>query len=302
MISEVAYKFQEITKFDLQKYFLDYADFMRNKFPYIHAYYGGETESIDASHMDALHSLIERSDNLIRLFSTFGAKLGNVGYWELQNYCQDLRDTLYKVEKLPKYLRTSKTSRGYKPYIQSEVNVGGYKDFKDISELVGDEEITEENLILNNDLEEEDYEIDELKQANIYVRNNSGVTVETILEPPIGNRIYGKDIDVKIEFADDDINVKKYEDNVKQKIEILLQLRTGDIPEFPTLGRSKTVGDNLTDFNYADLMRELQGIFLQDDLFADVSVDDISIKSGDVNVTLDILTKYTYSEKRSITV
>ena len=198
MISEIAYKFQEITKFDLYQYFVDYADFMRNKFPYVRAYYAGDTESIDASYIERMNDLMTRSNSLIKLFSTFGAKLGNVGYWELQNYCQDLRDTIQRVTKLPKYLRTSKTSRGYKPYVQTDFNVGGYRDFKDVSSIINNGEVTEESLILNNDFEEEDYEIDELKPARAFIRNNTGVAVKTILEQPIGDKVYGRDIDVKI--------------------------------------------------------------------------------------------------------
>lgn len=300
MISEIATKFQEITKFDLYRYFTDYADFMRNQFPYVRAYYAGESESVDASYIDNMNNLIERSNSLIKLFSTFGAKLGNVGYWELQNYCQDLRDTICRVSKLPKYLRTSKTPRGYKPYIQTEFNVGGYRDFRDISSIINDGEVTEESLILNNDLEEEDYEIDELRPAKAFIINTTGSAVKTILEQPIGENVYGKDIDAKITFEQNDLVVKQYRDNIEQKIMILLELYVGDIPEFPTLGRSKTVGDNFNNFNYADLVREIQNIFLQDDLFLSVSVEDIKVVQGDIYVTLDILTKYIYAVKHTI--
>lgn len=300
MISEIANKFQEITKFDLYQYFTDYANFMRNQFPYVRAYYSGESETIESSYIDSMNSLMNRSNTLIKLFSTFGAKLGNVGYWELQNYCQDLRDTIHRIAKLPKYLRTSKTPRGYKPYVQTDFNVGGYRDFRDISSIINDNEVTEESLILNNDFEEEDYEIDELKSAKAFVLNNVGTAVKTIIEQPIGENVYGKDIDVKITFEDNDLAIKKYRDNVEQKITTLLELYVGDIPEFPTFGRSKTIGDNFSNFNYADLVREIQNVFLQDDLFLSVAVEDIKIFEGDIYITLDILTKYIYAVKRTI--
>lgn len=300
MISEIASKFQNITKFDLYRYFIDYADFMRNMFPYVRAYFAGESESVNSTYMERMNDLMERSDTLIRIFQTFGAKLGNVGYWELQNYCQDLRDTIYRVSKLPKYLRTSKTSRGYKPYVQTNFSVGGLRDFRDISAAINNSDITEESLILNNDFEEEDYEIDDLTTAKAYVRNNTGVAVKTILEQPIGNAVYGRDIDCKITFELNDLAVKEYEDNVEQKIKILLELIAGDVPEFPNFGRSKTAGDNLSDFNYADLLREVQSVFLQDDLFLSVDIENIRIQDGDIYVTLNILTKYIYSTTRTI--
>ena len=299
MISEIAYKFQEITKFDLYQYFVDYADFMRNKFPYVRAYFAGDSESVDASYIERMNDLLERSNILIKLFDTFGAKLGNVGYWELQNYCQDLRDTIQRVTKLPKYLRTSKTSRGYKPYVQTEFSVGGYRDFRDVSEIINDGEVTEESLILNNDFEEEDYEIDELKTAKAYISNNNGSAVKTILEQPIGDAVYGRDIARKITFKDNDLATKEYGDNIEQKVEILLEMIAGDVPEFPNFGRTN-IGGNYNDYNYADLLREIQGVFLQDDLFTNVTIEDIKIEQGDIYVTLEILTKYVYAVKRTI--
>ena len=106
MLSDIANKFQEITKFDLYQYFVDYADFMRNQYSSIHAYYSGRSESINGDYVNNLNNLVKRSDDLLKLFITFGPKMGNVGYWELQNYCQDLYDTIKKVTLLPKYLRT----------------------------------------------------------------------------------------------------------------------------------------------------------------------------------------------------
>lgn len=300
MIAEIAHKFQQITKFDLYQYFVDYGNFMRTMFPYIHDYYAGYSETVDASYIKMMHSLMERSDSLIKLFQTFGAKLGNVGYWELQNYCQDLRDTIYKVSKLPKYLRTSKTPRGYKPYVQTNFNVGGYRDFKDVSDIINDGEITEESLILNNDLEEEDYEIDDLSVAKAYIRNDNANSVKTVLEPPVGDKVYGRDISRQIKFVNDDLETKEYIDNVEQKVEILLELVAGDIPEFPNLGRTKTVGSNVSNFNYADLITEIRKVFLQDDLFLNVTIENIYVENGDLFVTLDILTKYIYSVKQTI--
>lgn len=299
MISEIAHKFQEITKFDLYQYFVDYADFMRNKFPYVRNYFAGYSEGVDASYIERMNDLMERSDILIKLFNTFGAKLGNVGYWELQNYCQDLRDTIHRVTKLPKYLRTSKTARGYKPYVQTEFSVGGYRDFKDIAAAINKDEISDESLILNNDFEEEDYEIDELRNAKAYVPNNTTASVKTILEQPIGEAVYGRDIDRKITFQENDLVVKEYRDNVEQKIEVLLEMMVGDVPEFPNLGRTK-VGDNYSNYNYTELLREVRSVFLQDDLFLDVSIEDIKIEQGDIYVTLEILTKYIYTVKRTI--
>lgn len=301
MLSDIAIKFQEITKFDVYSYFTDYADFMRNQFPSVRAYYAGESETINSDYVENLNNLLKRSEDVLKLFVTFGTKLGNVGYWELQNYCQDLYDTIKKVTILPKYLRTSKTPRGYKPYIQVDFNVGGLRDFRDIAQRIDSDEITEESLILSNDFEEEDYEIDDMTPAKAFVENqNRGVVVKTILEEPIGDRVYGKDISRTISFSDNDLSVVKYSDNVNQKIEIILGMMQGDIPEMPNMGRRGVIGENFANYSYPELVRDIQDSFLQDDLFSAVEFDELKVIEGDIHATLNIMTKYIYAAKRTI--
>lgn len=301
MLSDIANKFQEITKFDLFQYFVDYADFMRNQYSSVRAYYAGESESVNGDYMNNLNNLLKRSDDLLKLFTTFGPKMGNVGYWELQNYCQDLYDTIKKVTLLPKYLRTSKTPRGYKPYVQIDFTVGGMSDFRDIAQRINSNEITEESLILGNDFEEEDYEINESKNAKAFIENqNRGVVVKTILEEPVGKKVYGRDVNRNIGFSNDDLNVVEWEDNVLQKVDIILEMIQGDVPEMPNMGRRKTIGENFSNYSYPELVRDIQGSFLQDDLFDSVDFEDISISNGDIYATVNIVTKYIYGVKRTI--
>ena len=302
MFSDIAMKFQEITKFDLYSYFQDYADFMQNQYPDVRAYFAGTNESVNAAYMERLSSLSRRGDDLMKMFDAFGPKLGNVGYWELEVYCQDLNDTIKKIEILPKFLRTSKTPRGYKPFVQLDFNVGGLKDFKDIASQLNSDDITEESLILGNDFEESDYEIDTLKKAKTFYQNTRNVVVKTILEEPVGNKVYGRDILRKITFEDNDLKVVEYEDNVLQKVDILCELVQGDVPEFPTLGRRKTAGEDWGNYSYPELVRDLQATFMQDDLIDIVTVDNIMVENSDIFMTLNIQTKYVYSQKQTITI
>ena len=66
MISDIANKFQQITKFDLYSYFTDYADFMNNRYNNIRAYYAGEVEVVNADDMNTQEMLkaIENEINL----------------------------------------------------------------------------------------------------------------------------------------------------------------------------------------------------------------------------------------------
>ena len=300
MFADIAINFQNITKFDLRQYFIDYRDFLTNDFPDVSNYYAGKTETIDAAKIKRLKDLITRSRNLLQQFSTFATKFSNVGFWELQQYCQDLNETLERITKLPKYNRVSKSPRGYKPYIQASYSVGGMRTMEDVAREIG-ETTTESELILNNDLEEENYDIDKLSNINALVNNTSGVVVDTILETPIGNRVYGRDIQRKIEIEGNDLKIVEWEDNVEQKVEILLMLEQGDIPEMPNLGRAVIEGSNYRDYNYTELLTDLRNVFYQDDLFAYVGITDVSYKDGDISVNVEVNTKYIYSTTKTIT-
>lgn len=299
MFADIANEFQNITKFELYQYFRDYSDFLQSDYSEVYSYFSGKIESIDNSKLTTLSNLLDRSNNLTRIFQEFAGKLGNVGYWELQQYCQDLKDTLERISKLPKYCRTAKTCRGYKPYVQVSENIGGMKTIKDLAEQLGSG-ITENELILNNDLEEGDYEIDKLSSITALIENQVNVVVSTIMEQPIGKRIYGRDINRKISFKNNDLQIVEYEDNIEQKTDILLELNKGDVPEIPSFGKTVISGSTYSGYNYGALVSDLRENFLQDDLFDSVTVTDIDYKNGDLYVTVNIQTKYVYSTTKDL--
>lgn len=300
MFSNIVTQFENITKFALLQYFEDYRDFMQNDFSYISEYYNGDTSSIDASHISNFNALRTKSKTLMQQFINFSHRLSNCGFWELQEYCQDLNDVLEKITKLPKYYRTSKTVRGYQPYIQVKGNIGGLKTVQDLAQEINSEGVSEISLIIDNDLQERDWNIDELSSITAFVNNQTDVVVETILEQPIGNQIYGKDINRKITLENNDLAVKKYEDNVEQKCDILLSLERGNIPEMPNFGKNRLQGTNMSDYNYTELVKDLQSVFLQNDLFEDIEISDIEYKQGDIFVNCTIKTKYSYSTQKTL--
>lgn len=298
MFANIAKEFQNITKFNLFEFFQRYLNFIQNDYSEIYSYYSGKAESVDLKKINELFELLKLNDDLIRTFQTFSGKLGSVGYWELQQYCQDLKDSLEKITKLPKFCRTAKTNIGYKPYIQLNAEIGGLKTIQDIANEVN---ISEQELILNNDLEECEYEIDKLSSIKLLINNESDIVINSILEQPIGKKIYGKDINRKITFVNNDLNVVEYEENIEQKCDILLELNKGDIPEFPQLGKNIKLGMNYGHYNYAELLSDLKDNFLQDDIFEDINIVDIKLNEGNnIQIICEILTKYAYSTTKNL--
>lgn len=300
MFADVVLQFENITKFALIDYLTKYRDFMKSDYNNIASYYQGASSGISSESISNFNYLLTNGKLLMQQFKNFSNRLSNCGYWELQQYCQDLYDTLEKIKKLPKYFRTSKTVRGYQPYIQIDSNIGGMKTVQDVADEISTDGITEISLIIDNDLQEKDWEIDGLNTISATINNRTDISVTTILEQPIGNKVYGKDLNRKITIKDGDLDVVKYEDNVEQKCDILLSLNKGDIPENKAFGRTRIEGNNANNYNYAQLISDLQTIFLQDDLFESISIDDISFNNGDLYIICNIQTKYQYSTKKTI--
>lgn len=141
MFSDIVIEFENVTKFKLSKYFEDYRDFMQDDFSFLSDYYAGRTESVSTEVMGNFNSLLTRSRNLVQTFKNYSSKLSNCGFWELQQYCQNLNDTLERVSKLPKYNRVVESVRGYQPYVQVKADIGGMKTPQDLADEINSLEI-----------------------------------------------------------------------------------------------------------------------------------------------------------------
>ena len=304
MLEEIIYKFQNITKYPIYEFLNKYMDFMSNGYAVIKNYFNGNTETIDNKYLNQLSTLTNDCKDVLTLFNSFANKLQNCGYWELLEYFQNLNDEIEKVNKLPKFLRSSLVCRGYTPTIQVASSVGGMRTVDDVADLVTsvNNSISWIDIMLNNDLNEDDWSIDELSKINVYVNTNK-VVVNTIIDQPIGKRVYGIDVKRKIEFSDNDLKIVVHEENIEQKCDILCALYTGDVPENKLFGlNSFVIGGDINQFNYPELVIEITNIFLQDDLFESVNVTHFDFGNGDLTVKLEIKTKYDYKTTNKIVI
>ena len=221
------------------------------------------------------------------------------------NVCSSI--IIEKINKLPKFRRTSLTKRGYQAVVQVSADVGGFRTMEDVANVV--QNINRDNynwvdLMLSNDLNEGDWEIDKLTPLNVLINNTVDVVVTTILDQPIGKRIYGKDINRKITFVDNDLDIKIWQDNIEQKCDILLSLKRGDVPENMLFGQNAelTIGVTSKSFSYPELVKNLQNTFLQNDLFQYVEITKFQYENGSMFMYCEIKTKYDYKTERKIVV
>lgn len=299
-------EFESVTKYPLKAFLRKYADFMNGGYREIKRYFGGETVDVNNDSLVQLHELTLECRDVLAQFKNFANKFSTCGYWELMDYLDDLNTTMEQINKLPKFMRTSLTKRGYTPAVEVRATVGSGKTIDDVASAVKElnRDNTEwSNLMLQNDLDEADWSIDKLSGLNVFINNRTQVVVTTIIDQPVGDRVYGSDIARKISFAANDLAVAVRKDNIDQKCEILLELVQGDVPENMLFGKNPLFfGSNAPMLNYSEVVTDIVNTFMQNDLFASVNVTEMSFENGSVTMKVEIQTKYDYKTEKRLTV
>lgn len=292
--------FQSVTKFDLIS-FLEFANnFFSEDYQYINSFFSGETEEIDIEKFKNLEKLTKDSKELNSVFLNYSKRLSNCGQWELMELLDDLLSKIEKINKLYKFRNTSKTKKGYKQIVQIRTKIGGYKDIETVSKSTGENDWI--SLMRNNDLAEKDWEIDEIKDINIYVDKNI-IDVNSILGELIGEKVYGVDIKRKLTIKDNDLELIYYVENLLQKIDILSNLNKGDVPENVYFGKTILTGENRAVFSYNLIAEDIKKVFLQNDLFESINIQKISEdENNNVVFTFDIKTKFNQNLIKNINI
>ena len=305
MIATIVLEFEKITKFPLLKFLEEYKDFMSNSYKYINEYFSGKIETIDNAHVRALKKVTQDTATLMAQFKNFSNKFEKCGYWELMDFIDELNTNIEKINKLPKFRRTVLAKRGYTPNVEMKATVGSQRTIDDVANAINGynvDNLSWVELMLNNDMNETDWEIDKLSELNVYINNSRSEIVTTIIDMPVGKRVYGVDIDCKIQFEQNDFKRVEYENNVEQKCNILLTLNKGDVPENTNFGKSPEFeSGNIKTFNYPEIAREIQANFRQNDLFSSVSVKNISYDDNyNALLKVEIKTKYNYNTEKQV--
>lgn len=306
MISTLILEFEKITKYPLTDFILKSKNFFSNSYSEIDRYFSGITNSIDNSHLIFLKEITQEINIITAHFNNFANKFSSCGYWELMEYLDELKSVIEKIHKLPKFKRTSLTKRGYQPVIQVESSVGGLKTVEDLADSVNSTNSENANwidLMLANDFNEDDWDIEKLSSMTVVI-NTGDVMVRSILDQPIGKRIYGKDIYRKITFSNNDLLTVEYHDNIDQKCDILLEVNRGDVPEDKLFGKNLFAisGVNLKAFSYPELLSNIQDLFAQNDLFEYARVSNFSTEGDKAMITVEIKTKYDYKTEKRVTI
>jgi hypothetical protein len=124
--------------------------------------------------------------------------------------------------------------------------------------------------------------------------NFSAYYLDSVIDNLSGEKLYGKDIQKKFKFENNDIKILSYTETFVQAIRIMISIRIGTVPEFPTLGYQQelVVGSNLAAYNLPILTRQLKGVFKTDDTVTLFEIKKIERKDDAVSLNFVIQSIY----------
>lgn len=151
-------------------------------------------------------------------------------------------------------------------------------------------------LAVRNDLKEEDYDSEGGTPIKVIYRgNNSGTFIRTTIDIiDKGEKIYGRDLNKKIQFLDDDLLSLDNQGTKIQSVEILSGLRKGSNPKFLNSGvdMNSVVGSNRNSILFPSIFRQLVETFRTDDSFSGVGLKRINIEKDALFVDFEVYTRF----------
>ena len=288
--------FEKLTGYPLKSFLAQSKEFFETDARDISDFFKGLTNTLDRKKLVKLNNLVSNAKEITNFFYTKKRLMPTVDYWELLDRIEDIKSTLEYVVKIPKYLRSSLIEGASRSGFAFEYSLEPNETLEQVSTSVLQLSNPQNSWVVSaieNDLKEQDWDIlgtNELVLRKALFQSN---LVTSMIDFTIGDRIYGKDIQKRFEFEDNDLKVLDHRDTVFQSVDILGQLLRGDIPEFPGLGLELSFykGNNISQMNYKSIARELTRNFASDDLFKDFAIREISFDQGDLNIEYEVNTK-----------
>lgn len=289
--------FNNITKYNISNYF-DRCDlFFKIGYKEISNFFNGKTNIIKSEYLNELFSLLKESKKLDELFKLNKNKFKTIDFWDLITFSEDLKSKLEVCNNLDKFLRSSRTKNNFNKGFSYEHQLSNQQTLENVSKDLLDDQNPDNdwiNIALKNDLKEIEWDIDGGKNIIISKEKFIQNFVTSVIDNMIGEKIYGLDLQKKIEINNNDLKILGYKETVFQTVDILSKLKRGDIPEFSFLGVPSNiyVGSNLSGLSYSGIIRDLKKVFSTDNLFLNFKVKSLKYEEGSFFINFSVETKY----------
>lgn len=290
--------FSYLINYDLVIFLDLYRLFVNNNLPLIISFYSDTNVAPDQYSFNYLKQLTAEVIIVDNLIKTNLSILTDMSCWEILDFFEDIKTKIQTFNNLQKWTRSNKTATGWgQTSSQVPYQLGTYESLENVSANISGSKNSQDDwqqIAIDNNLTEIQYTTAGGVIVNISKSAiaNPILFLDSVIDSLSGIKLYGLDIDKKIQFINNDISVKNYNDTVVQAFEILLSLKKGDIPESPNLGINGAIGSNAMSFYYASLVKQLTDVFATDDSLRNFGVTKIFYEGADLYVSAKCDTFY----------
>lgn len=281
---------------NLGLFLIDVNDFFKNNYNDVFDWYSGRTANPNIASFETLFKLTFQSEEIMGLLrdnKNFLTQTFNM--WELTLQLEEINTKLHTTLNLSKLLRSTRTKNSFQNKIEMDYTTKKYDTFESIQRT----QVSSSNfdnawwdLALLNDLSEGDYDTTGGEEIKIPLPFQPSQYISSVVDNPIGERMYGKDVNRKLLFLDDDLETLNYNDTVIQSIEVSLETTIGSVPEMPTLGYDAglMIGNSSSALKFPVFQRQLLNIFNTDDTFSKFSIKKLEFTNDSISVEFEIQT------------
>lgn len=269
--------FESVTKYDISQFFADYMSFVEEEYTNIINYYGGASDIVPKDSLAALDYLIKEQRKAIEIIILNSSALDNYAYWIVTEKVEDIGSALETANNASKWMRSNLTRNGYRNSVAVELVMSQGQGLEQVERdnLRSNDPDGWFNTALENQLREEDYDLNGGKLIKVIFKNNAALVLNSVIDNiDSKEKTYGKDIDKRIVFENDDLVTLSYNDTMLQSAKILADLKRGDDPAFPDRGLNFK-GGTLAGISYPTIFRQLAENFATDDSFKSFSIIDV---------------------------
>lgn len=283
---------------DIESFLNKSASFFSNQYLELYRYYSGEQKEIGSLPFTLLSDLEKECSIYFEVFTNSKKQLNSTKWYDLLEQLENIDNGLKMSRKINKWTRSSVTKVAYSPNAQYEYTLPQKKTL----ERVAEQELLSRNpeddwvdIALDNNLSEEDYSSEGGNILNLELNRiiNYGVKVRSVVDLMYGKSIYGKDLDKRIQFEDEDLKVLNYDDTIKQAVEILIMLKKRDNPDYINHGLQTivAVGSTRSALNFPIINRQLTETFANDDTLKQFKVLNVYIEQDNLFVEFSVKTR-----------
>ena len=301
--------FSTSLRYNINTYVDLYSLFISDYQKKIENYYKFKDTIPDIEAFDFLYSLIDEANKIDDLIKINKKYFNKINHWEFVSFLDDIKNNLNTIQNTAKWVGSNKTKNNWRNItIQNNYVLSQHETLENVVEdnFGGDIQNDWMDLSLRNNLLERDYTIDGGNELQISksISSNPKFFIKTVVDSLIGEKLYGLDIYKKISYEDDDLKTLSPKETIKQSINILANLRKGDVPEFPKFGVDANlgVGSDVGQLIYSSIVRQMITVFSSDDTLIDFNVLDVSYDNTNLVIDYAVDTFYNNTIKSKITI